>query len=116
METQAITSVAHKLQNASQGANGNAEEGFFGESGSAAADLPNGFSQEETALQQPGDQTAEGEPHGEWGAGTSEGFETGYAEDIANAQELQQHQQENGLGQAEAEQTYGGGYTHQQVT
>ena len=93
-----------------------AEEGFFGEPGTAAADLPNGFNHAETGFLGPEANQAVGEElYGDWGAETSEVFEAGYMGNTLNAQEQQEEMQEGGIGQAEGEQTYGGGYTHQQV-
>ena len=90
-----------------------AEEGFFGES-AAGEELPNGFSQTGTGFPEAKpNQAAGGQSEGEWGAETTEGFETNYAEEQSFNQE--QQQQEDAAGHLEGEQTYGGGYTHQQV-
>ncbi len=92
---------------------GNAEEGFFGEVGSDAADLPNGYSQTAAHLSEGASKQAAGEDlDGGWVAETSEGFEAGHTEDDADGQE---QPQAGAVGELEGEQTYGGGYTHQQV-
>lgn len=91
-----------------------AEEGFFGESNTAEEDLPNGFSRTETGFPEAETNQAAGEQlDGEWGAKTMEGFETTYAGEQSFNQD--QQQQEDAAGDLEGEQTYGGGYTHQQV-
>ena len=91
-----------------------AEEGFFGESNTAEEDLPNGFSRTEAGFQEAETNQAAGEQiYGEWDAKTTEGFETNYAEEQSFTQD--QQQQEDAAGDLEEEQTYGGGYTHQQV-
>ena len=92
-----------------------AEEGFFGEPGTSAAELPNGFNHAETGfLESEANQAVGEELYGDWGGRTSEGFEAGYAEGDVSTQEQQQPLQEGEEGQAE--QTFGGGYTHQQVS